>query len=112
MALLAGVIQHLRMDHPPFPQAGPTVPQHAQSRGTGHDGAGDSEEGMEDQKGEYESSQQVDVLDCILILIFPYFVGYISDTLMYAFYLCLYTCDFYFIIYLNVIQLMYWFNQD
>lgn len=29
MALLAGVIQHLRMDHPPFPQAGPTVPQHA-----------------------------------------------------------------------------------
>lgn len=40
MALIAGVMWHLGMDHPPFPLVGLAVPPHCQPRGAFHDGVG------------------------------------------------------------------------
>ena len=60
-------MRHLGMDHPLFPQAGPTVPPPAHPD---HDGAGpsgthhrdtnddDSDDGTEYEEGEYESSDE------------------------------------------------------
>ena len=67
MASVVGVMQHLGMNRPPFPQAGPASPPSAQSGVSSYDGAGtlgmypgdtddDSEESSEDEEGEYESS--------------------------------------------------------
>lgn len=41
-ASIAGVRQHLGMDHPPFLQVGRVVPPHAQLMGVCHDGASTS----------------------------------------------------------------------
>nr|KAJ0211538.1 hypothetical protein LSAT_V11C400204470 [Lactuca sativa] len=40
MASIAGVRQHLRLDHPYFPQVGPDFPTPDQLRGVGYDGDG------------------------------------------------------------------------
>nr|KAJ0221905.1 hypothetical protein LSAT_V11C200091530 [Lactuca sativa] len=55
------------MDHPPFPQAGPAFPPHAQPMGAGHDDVGPSgthhgdtdDDIMEDEEEKYESSDKL-----------------------------------------------------
>lgn len=42
MASIVGVRQHIGMDHPLFPQAGPVVPPPTQPMHAGHDGDGPS----------------------------------------------------------------------
>ncbi|CAI9269012.1 unnamed protein product [Lactuca saligna] len=69
MASIFGWRQHLGLDHPPIPQAGPVIPP-TQLRGTGHDSVGtscthpgdtddDHEESSEDEEGEYDRNELV-----------------------------------------------------
>ncbi|CAI9273383.1 unnamed protein product [Lactuca saligna] len=66
MLSIFGVMQHLGMDHPPFPQACPTFPPYTQPKGAGYDGAcplginhGDTDDDItEDEEDNYESSDE------------------------------------------------------
>ena len=114
MASTTGVMRHLGMEHPPFPQVGPTFPPPSQPRGTVHDVSGpqgihygdidEYDDGIEDEEGEYESNnEQVEVFGLllfILTLISVYFVGCIRYTLCML-WVCICIYGFFSIIYLS-----------
>nr|KAJ0228267.1 hypothetical protein LSAT_V11C100033500 [Lactuca sativa] len=68
MVLVSAVMQHLGMDYPPFPKAGPSIPPPSQPQNAGHDGAGTSgihlgdtdvdNEDTEDEEAEYKNSDE------------------------------------------------------
>lgn len=61
MASIAGVMQHLGMDHQPFPQSGPAQPGHdgvVPSETNHRDIDDENEEGTEDKEGDSKRSNE------------------------------------------------------